>query len=263
MQPRKGLGGPCAKSGDAAAAEAGKSRRRAGSLRGSHAVGCCSAKTAATVLAVLLSVSIAACACWQLVSPVLAWLADAGAVRGFVAEHAFVSRVALVGVNVLQIVLAFLPGEPIELASGYAFGFWEGTALCLVASAIATTAIYWGMRRWGSGLVGKLFGPCYFERFSWLRDAKRVELAMLVVFLVPGTPKDFLTYFAGLIHLRFPAILAIATLGRIPSIVTSTLAASAAGDGDWVVAGIAMVAAVVLLLAGVVAYRAWELRGRG
>ena len=166
-------------------------------------------------------------ACWEYLPGMLAWLADSRAVRGFVAENAAMSRLAMLGINIVQIFLAFLPGEPIELASGYAFGFWEGAALCLVASGFATSVIYWATRRWGWRLVGLFFDRSLLDRFSWLNNAKCLELVMLAVFLIPGTPKDFLTYFAGLTNMRFWPVVLIATFGRIPSIVTSTMAASA------------------------------------
>lgn len=194
--------------------------------------------------------SITALLCWEYLPGLLAWLADARAVRAFVSEHAFVSRLAMLGINIVQVLLAFLPGEPVELASGYAFGFWEGTALCLVASGLATSAIYWATRRWGWKLVGLFFDRSLFDRFSWLKSAKRLELIMLIVFLIPGTPKDFLTYFAGLTNMRFLPVVLIATFGRIPSIVTSTIAASAVGSGNWPLVACTLVASAFLLAVG-------------
>lgn len=202
--------------------------------------------TAATVTALL---------CWEYLPGLLAWLADARAVRAFVSDHAFVSRLAMLGINIVQVLLAFLPGEPVELASGYAFGFWEGTALCLVASGLATSAIYWATRRWGWKLVGLFFDRSLFDRFSWLKSAKRLELIMLIVFLIPGTPKDFLTYFAGLTNMRFLPVVLIATFGRIPSIVTSTIAASAVGSGNWPLVACTLVASAFLLAVGGLMYR--------
>lgn len=194
--------------------------------------------------------SITALLCWEYLPGLLAWLADARAVRAFVSEHAFVSRLAMLGINIVQVLLAFLPGEPVELASGYAFGFWEGTALCLVASGLATSMIYWATRRWGWKLVGLFFDRSLFDRFSWLKSAKRLELIMLIVFLIPGTPKDFLTYFAGLTNMRFLPVVLIATFGRIPSIVTSTIAASAVGSGNWPLVACTLVASAFLLAVG-------------
>lgn len=212
------------------------------------------------IVGVLLAAVVAAIACWRYLPAVCAWLLDAQAVRAFVAEHAIASRFAMVGINIVQVLLAFLPSEPIELASGYAFGFWEGTLLCLMASAIATSAIYLVVRRWGWNAVGLFFKREDFQRYSWLQDARRLELLMLAMFLIPGTPKDFLTHFAGLTRMRFPAVLAIATFGRIPSIVTSTAAASAFGSGDYALALAAVVVAVLMLAFGVFLCRTFEIR---
>ena len=200
--------------------------------------------------------------CWEYLPGLLAWLADARAVRAFVSDHAFASRLTMLGINIVQVLLAFLPGEPVELASGYAFGFWEGTALCLVASGLATSAIYWATRRWGWKLVGLFFDRSLFDRFSWLKSAKRLELIMLIVFLIPGTPKDFLTYFAGLTNMRFLPVVLIATFGRIPSIVTSTITASAVGSGNWPLVACTLVASALLLAVGGLMYRRLRSRTR-
>ena len=214
------------------------------------------------LIGLVAAAAVTALLCWEYLPGLLAWLADARAVRAFVADHAFASRLTMLGINIVQVLLAFLPGEPVELASGYAFGFWEGTALCLVASGLATSAIYWATRRWGWKLVGLFFDRSLFDRFSWLKGAKRLELIMLIVFLIPGTPKDFLTYFAGLTNMRFLPVVLIATFGRIPSIVTSTITASAVGSGNWALAACTLVASALLLAVGGLMYRRLRSRTR-
>ena len=188
--------------------------------------------------------------CWEYLPDVLAWLGDPARVRAFVAEHAIASRLALFFINFIQVLLAFLPGEPVELASGYAFGFWEGTAMCLAASGAATCVIWWAVRRWGWRLIDLFFDRSLVERFSWLQNSRRMGFVMLCVFLVPGTPKDFLTYFAGLTSMGFVPVVLIATFGRIPSIVTSTVAASALGAGEVELAVAAVAVSVLMLVAG-------------
>lgn len=239
----------CAGTGVRGAGDAG--RRGGFRLRRWHVV-CALVIVAALVLGL----------CWRYLPDVYAWLSNPDAVHAYVEQHAALSRLAIIGVNTLQIVLAFLPGEPIELASGYAFGFWEGTAACLVASAAGSSLVYWAVRRWGWKVMGLFFTREQFERFSWLKDARKLEFIMLVIFLIPGTPKDFLTYFAGLTRMRFGAVLAIATVGRIPSIVTSTVAASAFGAGEYGVMVVSMVIAVLLAGLGAIAYRSLEAKAR-
>ena len=102
----------------------------------------------------------------------------------------------------------------------------------------------------GPRVVRALFSDDQLEKVSWLRDSARFELVMLVVFLVPGTPKDALTYVAGLTDCPWWRIAVIATVGRVPSIVTSTLAAGFAAEGAWAAAGATLAVAVVLAAAG-------------
>lgn len=259
LEPEPALGGMSFAEGAETASSAGTGARGAGDagrrggfrLRRWHVV-CALVVVAALVLGL----------CWRYLPDVYAWLSNPDAVHACVEQHAVFSRLAIIGVNTLQIVLAFLPGEPIELASGYAFGFWEGTAACLVASAVGSSLVYWAVRRWGWKVMGLFFTREQFERFSWLKDARKLELIMLVIFLIPGTPKDFLTYFAGLTRMRFGAVLAIATVGRIPSIVTSTVAASAFGAGEYGIMVVSMVIAVLLAGLGAIAYRSLEARVR-
>lgn len=259
LEPEPALGGMSFAEGAETASSAGTGARGAGDaghrggfrLRRWHVV-CALVVVAALVLGL----------CWRYLPDVYAWLSNPDAVHAYVERHAVLSRLAIIGANTLQIVLAFLPGEPIELASGYAFGFWEGTAACLVASAVGSSLVYWAVRRWGWKVMGLFFTREQFERFSWLKDARKLELIMLVIFLIPGTPKDFLTYFAGLTRMRFGAVLAIATVGRIPSIATSTVAASAFGAGEYGIMVVSMVIAVLLAGLGAIAYRSLEARAR-
>ena len=185
----------------------------------------------------------------------LAFVADAPRFRAWVDETGPLSRVAFVLANMAQIVFAFLPGEPLELGAGYAFGFWEGTLWCLVASALGTALVMVLVRAFGMRLVGLFFPPEKIASVRWLRDARRFELLLFLVFLIPGTPKDLLTYVAGLGTSPVWRIVALTTVGRIPSIVSSTLAAGALGDGNYTVAAVTVVLTLALVAAGVVAYR--------
>ena len=87
----------------------------------------------------------------------LAFVADAPRFRAWVDETGWISRIVFVLANMAQVVFAFLPGEPLELGAGYAFGFWEGTLWCLVASALGTAAVMALVRAFGIRIVGLFF----------------------------------------------------------------------------------------------------------
>lgn len=184
------------------------------------------------------------------------FFADGDAVRAWADAQGPLAPVAMGALVVAQIVIAVLPGEPVELAAGYLFGFWEGTAVCLAGGMVGTLVVTVLVRALGMRVVRAFFSAEQLEGVSWLRDSARFELLMFVVFLIPGTPKDVLTYVAGLTSCRWCRIAAIATVGRIPSVVTSTLVAGFASRGDWAAAGATLAATLALVGAGAAAYAA-------
>lgn len=211
-------------------------------------------RIAVVVALVVLTAGIGAL--WVLYGPeLLAFVSDAPRFRAWVDETGALARVAFVVANMAQVVLAFLPGEPLELAAGYAFGFWEGTLWCLVASALGTTLVMLLVRSLGMRIVSLFFPPEKLASVKWLRDSRRFELLLFVVFLIPGTPKDLLTYVAGLGTSPVWRIVALTSVGRIPSIVSSTLAAGTFGDGNYLATALIVALTLVLAALGVIAYR--------
>lgn len=213
------------------------------------------AQKRALVIAALVALSAALptlCVCYG--QRALALLSDTDALRTWTEAHAPYGQLAFVAANAAQVVFAFLPGEPLELAAGYVFGFWQGTALCLAASALGTLVIMACVRQWGTRIAGLFFSPEKITSVSCLRDSRRFELLLFVIFLIPGTPKDLLTYVAGLGSSPIWRIVLLTTVGRIPSIVTSTLTASAFGDGSYRLAITVIAITIALVGAGALAY---------
>ncbi len=185
-----------------------------------------------------------------------AFFTDGEAIRAWVHEEDPFAPLAMGALVVAQIVVAVLPGEPVELAAGYLFGAWEGTLVCLAGGLAGTLIVTALVRILGMRIVRAFFSTEQLESVAWLQDSGRFELIMLVVFLIPGTPKDVLTYVAGLTTCPWWRVVLIATVGRIPSIATSTLTAGFASAGNWHAAGLALLITVVLVGMGKAAYTA-------
>jgi uncharacterized membrane protein YdjX (TVP38/TMEM64 family) len=155
----------------------------------------------------------------------------------------------LLGIQLLQIIVAVIPGEPIELLSGMLYGTWGGLAICLIGVVIGTTAIFFLVRWLGYSLIDLVYNKEKFRKLKFLQNTRRLELVTFLLFFIPGTPKDILTYFAGLTPIKPLRFILIATLARIPSIITSTYAGAKLGEGDiWrfvIIYGATLVLAVI------------------
>ncbi len=73
--------------------------------------------------------------------------------------------------------------------------------------------------------------------------------------MIPGTPKDMLSYFAGLTPLTLKEWLVIVVVARIPSLVTSTISGGAAGEQNYILAAASLAVTLLLSGIGVVYYR--------
>lgn len=156
------------------------------------------------------------------------------------------------GIQLLQIFVAFIPGEPVELLLGYLWGPWLGMLTCLIGIFIGTLTIFLLVRRLGMRFVRKIVGTDDLTKYKFLQNKNKVELTVFVLFFIPGTPKDALTYIAPIAPISPIKYLLIATLARIPSIITSTLLGDSIADGDYLIAVIVFVVTAVISVLGII-----------
>lgn len=208
---------------------------------------------AASAIALFVVLSIAVF--WFVGRPLVQFLSEPERFREWVDEKGFLGRVAFVGMIVLQIFVAFIPGEPLEIGAGYAFGAVEGTLLCLIGGLIGGVVVFLFVRRFGVKAVEAFFSREKIDSLKFLQDSKRLNLLVLIIFLIPGTPKDILCYVVGLTHMKLSTWIPITTLGRIPSIITSTIGGDALGAGNHLFAGIVLGVTLLICLGGVLLYR--------
>ncbi len=156
------------------------------------------------------------------------------------------------GIQLLQIFVAFIPGEPVEILLGYVWGPWLGMLTCLVGIFIGTLTIFLLVRRFGMPFVQKIVGTDDLTKYKFLSDKNKVELTVFILFFVPGTPKDALTYIAPIAPINPLKYLLIATFARIPSIITSTLLGDSIAEGDYLLAVIVFVITAAISVLGIV-----------
>lgn len=185
---------------------------------------------------------------------VLAYLTNGHLVQRQVERLGPLAPLALGVLVVLQEVTVVVPSEPLELAAGYAFGFWEGAFIYLAASVVGCLAIIGIVRRFGDRVLRVLVSPKRREQLQRLKRSQRFDLAILVAFFIPGLPKDIMAYFAALAGMRPTHLVAVTTVGRLPSVMAATLASSYAAAGDWRATALVFAVTIVFVLIGMLVY---------
>lgn len=127
-----------------------------------------------------------------------------------------------VGIRALQTVIKIVPAEPLEIGAGYVWGTFKGFCLCMLGTEIGSAIILLLTSLFGSRLLNAIFDTDKLKKWSFIADDKKKYLILCVVYLIPGTPKDFITYFVGVTNTSIIPFLVITGLARIPSIISST-----------------------------------------
>ena len=140
----------------------------------------------------------------------------------------------LLGLNISQIFLFFLPGEMVELLAGMCYGAVGGLLITYAGVFISSAIIFLLVRKVGKPSVYDLIGKEKVDRIgkSRLFNSSNAEKILLLLFVIPGTPKDLLVYIGAMLPVRASRFILLSALFRFPSIITSTIAGESFSQGD-------------------------------
>lgn len=161
-------------------------------------------------------------------------------------------------VQIFQIIVAVIPGEVVEFLAGTVYGSIGGLLFCLLGIAIGQLIVFAAVRYFGKGLVEKAAGSKTVKRFKFLHNEKRLKTVIFLLFFIPGTPKDLLTYFVPLTQIKPFDFIALTLVARIPSVVTSTYAGDAFAESNIGMMILSYVVILVLFAGGYWWYSNWN-----
>lgn len=157
----------------------------------------------------------------------------------------------LLGIQFIQVVVAFIPGEVVQIAAGLIYGPWLGALIILLGCVLSSSVVYVLVHRLGAPFVQAMVPEKYMDKMKAFEESPKLNTIVFVLFLIPGLPKDVFTYLVPLTHMKMHTFIILSNLARIPGIVISTYAASGLAKGDYaqsaIMFGILAVIAVIAL----------------
>lgn len=157
-------------------------------------------------------------------------------------------------IQIIQVFVALIPGEMVEIGMGYAFGWLGGTVICLGGVAIASAIVFLLTKRAGKRLVELFVSEEKINSLRFLNSEEKLRLTVFLLFFIPGTPKDLLTYFVGLTRISLSEFLAISLVARIPSVVSSVLVGHFAVEEQYALSAVIFVITAFVSLGGLLVY---------
>ena len=207
-----------------------------------------------SLCAIIIFVLFFAAAFYFIGRPLLQYASEPEQFRAWISSFGGAGALIFIGMVVLQVFVAIIPGEPLEIGAGYAFGTVPGTMLCLAGIAIGTALVFGFVKKFGIKALEVFFPVEKINSMRFLKSNSRLYITACLIFFIPGTPKDLLTYFMGLTHIRLLPLLLISVFARVPSVLTSTISGNALGEERYIFAAIAFGITLLLGIVGMLIY---------
>lgn len=173
-------------------------------------------------------------------------------VQALLDEYKGYSILVYILAQIVQIIICIIPGQWLQFAAGYAFGFWLGLLFSLIGATIGAFVSYYLAKLLGQGILYLLFDEDQMNHFIEKLNSKKAIVAVFVIYLIPGLPKDACSYAAGISNMNLKAFLIVSLIGRTPAMAGSLLIGNQVGIGSYTAAIIIGVAAVILCITGVI-----------
>lgn len=130
------------------------------------------------------------------------------------------------GIQVLQIIISVIPGQFMNMAAGWLFGFPIAFLLSVAGAIIGTFLTYHMAKILGKKAVKTVMKPQRYNQFLRRLNSKKAYIIVFILYLVPGLPKDVLGYIAGVSDVKFIPFLVISIMGRLPALAVSVMIGS-------------------------------------
>jgi uncharacterized membrane protein YdjX (TVP38/TMEM64 family) len=199
------------------------------------------------IAAALLLVGLvaAAIAWWR---PIYDFVSDQEQMRAWVEGLGAWGPLAIIIMEMIQALLAPIPGQAIEAASGYLYGPWWGTLFPMIGMVIGSSIIFLLSRRFGRPLVIRLVGKQSMARLDDLARRGGAPFFFLI-WLLPFAPDDLACVAAGLTPMPFRQFIVLMTVGRLPGVFVSVMVGAniARVDPIWWAVLLAAIAIAALI----------------
>ena len=147
----------------------------------------------------------------------------------------------------LQVILTFLPAEPVQVIAGLAFGFPVGLLLCTIGVVVGNTLIYILYHVFGDKLDQYFDRKLHFD-FDKLGKSGRITLTIFILYFLPAIPYGMICLFAATMRMKYPRYIVVTTIGAIPSVCIGVGLGHIAVSTSWILS-VSIFAVLVIVLA--------------
>jgi uncharacterized membrane protein YdjX (TVP38/TMEM64 family) len=140
---------------------------------------------------------------------------DASKLTEFIRSFGIFSGIIFILIQIIQVLIFFIPGEVTGFVGGYLFGAFWGTVYTILGVVLGSLFAFWLARKFGRPFVKRIVGQKYLDRLDSFSEAK-ITLIFFIIFLLPLFPDDIFCFLAGLTKMKTRIFFIIVSIGRFP-----------------------------------------------
>jgi uncharacterized membrane protein YdjX (TVP38/TMEM64 family) len=186
---------------------------------------------------------------WEKITDYYALFSDREQIRHLISSFGNSAPPVFMLFQILQVLLAPVPGEATGFIGGYLFGTLPG----FIYSSIGLT-----VGSWVNFMIGRFLGERYVRKLIPAHQFQKIDgmikrqgvIVLFIVFLFPGFPKDYLCLALGLSTLPIKLFIILAGLGRMPGTFALSLQGAFLYDQNYILLGIMAIVCLILALLG-------------
>jgi uncharacterized membrane protein YdjX (TVP38/TMEM64 family) len=164
-----------------------------------------------------------------------------------VAAWGWAAPMVFIVIQALQVIISPIPGEITGPVGGALFGTLWGVVYSTIGLTIGTLVCFGIGRMWGEPLVRPWLSEHHWNRLNFILEAEGAILCF-ILYLVPGFPKDIISYLFGISPMPFWLFATVSTLGRLPGTWISSYFGAHVAEQQYIYAMVFMAVIIALCL---------------
>lgn len=192
----------------------------------------------------------------QYYSKIVLVFKDIETIKGIILGYGNYSFIIYIALQIVQIVIFFIPGDIMQISAGFIFGPITGFLLSFLGICLGTSIVFFISRKLGKPFVNKIVS----EKDTWIihklekfkehpMKDKKLKKIVFFTYLIPGIPKDILGYICGVSEIKYKDFIIYSSIARIPALFVSSFFGYKLSFDNWkLLAIIAIISGIVIVI---------------
>lgn len=172
-------------------------------------------------------------------------------IKNWLLSFGKLSIIVFILLQILQVVVFFIPGEIVQAAGGFVYGTMMGTILSFVGILIGSVITFYITRRYGLKVLKRIMKDESYKKLLNILNRPQNNLILFILYLIPGIPKDTLGFVAGVTKITLLEFIVLSMVGRIPGIFLMNYIGSSISSHSYIKSFLILGIATVLFIIGI------------